>query len=788
MPARPGAAKQAASLGLGLIAFLLLSACAHFETDRQLTKGDYGQAERSLAVRPPAGEIKSDHLVRQCQTLAKLKKYGELEACLDQLEQNILRGDRRISSLGLFNPDVVLFPGDIIAIPPLMRATAALETGDFSRALREAQKSLDAIEQMDFGDKFNNWDRRIKLRALSLLVLANARLGNREAAETQLAAIENTGIGFSAGFWVKKEKDNELAKAYIALQKYDRALEYFGETDVRIVALHLFTFGILKLVEDKAWGFTELPRRFMRSRALLELGQREEAKRNLDRLLQNPATPTNGEIYWAVLYDRGRVAEAEGRQAEAARFYRRAIEVIESQRASIHTEASKIGFVGDKEEVYHRLIKVLFQDRRYADAFWYVERAKSRALVDLLASRQGQALTATVAGGELLRDLSEAERTERVAFAPAGESAKTHAPAGKRSIVLQEKLKQEHPRLASLVTVNVPAPEHIQNLLAEDETLLEYYLHGEDLYLFLLTRKDLTAIKKTTPGLPARVERFRRQLQNPSTRDYRIEAQALYQLLFAPAASLIKTENLTIVPHGILHYLPFQALFDGQNYLLDGYNLRYLPSAGVLPWLPPPRAPAGGPILILGNPDLNDPALDLRFAEEEAGIIAKIMPQARVLLRKEASRETFQREAHRYPYLHIAGHGVFKADAPLESALLLAGSGPQSGRLTIGDIYNLRLTADLVTLSACETALGKINAGDDVVGLTRGFLFAGAGAVVASLWEVDDEVTALLMGNFYSHLARMDKRRALRAAQMKVKETRHPFFWAAFQVTGGTVK
>ena len=122
---------------------------------------------------------------------------------------------------------------------------------------------------------------------------------------------------------------------------------------------------------------------------------------------------------------------------------------------------------------------------------------------------------------------------------------------------------------------------------------------------------------------------------------------------------------------------------------------------------------------------------------------------------------------------------------PLDSALLLAEDDTNDGKLTVGELYSLRLNADLVTLSACETGLGQINSGDDVVGLTRGFLYAGTSSVVASLWQVDDEATSQLMIQFYSELAQKPKSEALRAAQLTIrKKYPHPFFWSAFYLTG----
>jgi CHAT domain-containing protein len=204
------------------------------------------------------------------------------------------------------------------------------------------------------------------------------------------------------------------------------------------------------------------------------------------------------------------------------------------------------------------------------------------------------------------------------------------------------------------------------------------------------------------------------------------------------------------------------------------------------------RAPAGegesalGSMLVFGNPDLGDKRFDLPSAEVEARRVAATVPDARLLLRRQASLAAFRSEAPRYRLLHFASHGEFDPGHPLRSGLLLSGPSLEQGRLTAEALYGQRLDAELVTMSACETGLGQVQGGDDVVGLTRGFLFAGAGSVIASLWQVDDDATAALMIRLYGELGAHGKRDALRRAQIETMRTYpHPFFWAAFYLTGG---
>jgi CHAT domain-containing protein len=205
----------------------------------------------------------------------------------------------------------------------------------------------------------------------------------------------------------------------------------------------------------------------------------------------------------------------------------------------------------------------------------------------------------------------------------------------------------------------------------------------------------------------------------------------------------------------------------------------------VLKLLRPAQVTAGVQLLALGNPDLGDSKLDLQFAEGEARTVASLFPDSRLLVRKDASETNFRKAGSAFRRIHFATHGMFRADAPLSSGLFLAKDTDNDGVLTVGELYSTHLNADLVTLSACETGLGKIANGDDIVGLTRGFLYAGARSIVASLWSVDDRATAQLMESFYRNLAHMSKLEALRQAQINTRRAfPHPFFWAAFQLTG----
>lgn len=295
---------------------------------------------------------------------------------------------------------------------------------------------------------------------------------------------------------------------------------------------------------------------------------------------------------------------------------------------------------------------------------------------------------------------------------------------------------------------------------------------------------------------------LRYQLQKAATlpRDYagryaaalEVEARGalggLWELLLAPLAPhLGGMSRLTLVPHGALHGLPFHAFFDrqGGGYALDRWELLYAPSAAV--WHVgakrrrgvPGRLGDPGRALLMGVPDPGLPRI-----ADEIRALCDVLPGARALEGTAATTEAFRAHATGSRLIHLATHALFRPENPLFSGLRFA-----DGWLLARDLYGMRLTGcELATLSACRTGVGRVEAGDELFGLLRGFLAAGARSVAASLWPVDDEATARLMARFYSRLGEAggdDKAAALCAAAREAREERpHPYYWAPFVLVG----
>ena len=462
------------------------------------------------------------------------------------------------------------------------------------------------------------------------------------------------------------------------------------------------------------------------------------------------------------------------------------------------------------------------------------ERARARSFLDQLASnrldpRQGAdsellAQEATLRG-ELAR-LDRRLQQERIKPSGQRDVAVVRAVADQLTTSrrayddLLVQLKLSNPQYASLVSADPLPLAEVQKLLRPDVTLVSYFVTDEQALAFIIRRDsfEAVALPVTAEQLGEAVKAYRDYLAVLEGSEPPVLAQ-LSEWLIAPLKDKLITPLLGIAPHDMLHYLPFAALptaslpdkenrteNQGENrrYLSDDTILFTLPSVSVLPYvagrgevtspLPPDAAQSGSratsPLLAIAQPRAEG-LPSLRFAEEEGRAIAALYG-TQPLIGDAATEAAFRDRAPGSRLIHIAAHGQLNTVSPLFSRLILAPEAGDDGALEVHEIYGFDLTrADMVTLSACQTQLGSQSNGDDVVGLSRAFIYAGAPTVVASLWSVDDEATAALMKAFYTHLKDgMGKAQALAAAQSDLRRDEahpqwaHPFYWAAFVLTG----
>ena len=497
----------------------------------------------------------------------------------------------------------------------------------------------------------------------------------------------------------------------------------------------------------------------------------------LDSVLSNENISAFAELKQLALQQKGLVLIKLERPAEALFAFNDAITIIEQRRGNVSTEAQKLGYFGDKNLPYQQSIKLLISQGDDAAAFAMAERARSRTLVDMLADTQARR-------GQLPESLTTIEPS-LLAANDATKSRSTNALSTEETLTLRSRaLRRASPKerkeaeAKTLTSVQSYSATDLQALLKPSELLVEYVQLESQWYAFKVTSERVVAIELNLSGLENRIEAYRHQLQEPTNTTYYKEAKALYRDLIVPL-KLDTAQVLTIVPSGALNYLPFSTLHDGQQYLIQRQAIKLLPSVTSKAFLQSKKtAPR---LLAMGNP-----TGDLPGAEAEVAVLQRMLKGTTTVKREQASESFLKQKGGRFNMLHIASHGEFNPADPSASRLLLAPDAKNDGDLTMAEIYGLELNVNLVVLSACETGLNEIKNGEEIFGLTRGFLYAGSSNVVASLWKVDDRATKTLMEIFYQGLVHKPYAESLRDAQLSLQqgEFAHPFYWAAFQITG----
>jgi CHAT domain-containing protein len=490
---------------------------------------------------------------------------------------------------------------------------------------------------------------------------------------------------------------------------------------------------------------------------------------------------------------------------EAVEYYRKALESVESQRSLLQSEEMRSSFFEQMTQAYDGMIVSLMELGKVEEAFNISERVRSRTFLDLLGSRvdlsRGKAVELAAEERELKRRISALQINLEEENNPELKKELEKAEEQYRHFLAALRGKdREH---ASLLSVDPLTLKDVQALLKAGQTLLEFHILRNRTIAWTVTTKSVHAssIPYGKKELVEIIRSFRTSIEAIASEDrsvhvrrtedtvaatsYESASQRLYALLLHDSG-VREGSPLIIVPHDILHYLPFQALIapDGK-YLLEAHRISYLSSASLLRFTTEKKKKAGEEFLAFGNPDLGDPAYDLAYAESEVKEIAKLYQKADVFIRKDATKIKARELSGGSSILHFATHGEFNEKDPLKSALRLTRTREDDGKLSTGDIFTMNINASLVVLSACETALGKINRGDEVIGFTRAFIYAGAPSIITTLWRVNDRATFMLMQDFYHNLRTMGKADALRAAQLKLMaQYRHPFFWGAFILTG----
>jgi tetratricopeptide (TPR) repeat protein len=524
----------------------------------------------------------------------------------------------------------------------------------------------------------------------------------------------------------------------------------------------------------------------------------------------------------------GRLYLAQGREQEAEVALAQAVRETEQVRGTLAREAMRVSFLRDKTTVYEDLIQIYLNrgdEAGLRQAFQLAEQAKSRALVDWLANVVDATLDVHPDDPELVARLESLQADLNAAYNELlggsldGERTAVVSDVSRRIRAVESEIAKIHLTMAAPLTemATLDSPTGLDSSFHQPEdlpggmTLLAYHLLGEEVLAFiyrdgrLLARRKLTTRSEVATllgELAIEWDRFRADPDFVKRHLSRMERSAagllqrLYKVLIAPLEANLsvgqsqETPRLAIVPHDLLHQVPFHALYDGQRYLLERFQIGYAPSATVLALNRRRLLRRDGRAIVMGVADALIP-----HVTREAQAVAESLPATDLLLGEAATVSALEQHSASCRLLHLACHGLFRADNPQFSALKLS-----DGWLTAADVGRLSFSGAFVTLSACESGRSEVTGGDETIGLIRAFLRAGAVGLVVSLWLVEDETTAELMTSFYQNVSPNSKPwipgrasddpnprydTALRDAQLAIKERYpHPYYWAPFIFVG----
>ena len=338
-----------------------------------------------------------------------------------------------------------------------------------------------------------------------------------------------------------------------------------------------------------------------------------------------------------------------------------------------------------------------------------------------------------------------------------------------------------------------------------DKALICYTMGTESLYIIALDEEKERFVKiPFGPDETKAINQFYSHLSKPSIKtksEIDTLAKELYKLVLTDTKNLLEHEEIRIIPDGVLHYLPFEALINQNgDYLLTTHNISYSSSISTLLELKKKKVKNNGDLIAFApsfdsgsNLETNRLGLGpLLYNKKEVDAITAYF-DTDAFTNHEATLNRFNDHASNYKIIHLATHASANDEFPDYSYLAFAETDSVSSTLYIKDLYNRTINADLVTLSACQTGIGTLRKGEGMVSLSKGFYYAGAKSLVKSLWKINDKSTAILMEHFYEELGKgSSKDEALRQAKLKYLASiedqllKHPYYWAAFTVSGNT--
>ena len=543
---------------------------------------------------------------------------------------------------------------------------------------------------------------------------------------------------------------------------------------------------------------------------------------------------------WEAYAGLGALYAARKEVPAAIENYKKAIGIIEDLRVQLLLREYSSGFFKSKIPIYEALVDLLFEDSEknpsagaLEECLYYAEKAKARSFLDDL---QKARIDSSSLPRETVDELEQISR--KISHLSAELNDGSLSPADRTGLQEQlgkaeddyqlftKKIRAANPGYSRVVSSEPCRLPEIRRKLLDGETgIVEYFVGEENIYIFFITDRDLS-VRRLAPPESQRTVRLAGNYSgllssgDITNADVVPAGRKLYDALIGAAGRecLSGIRNLIFIPDRTLHYLPFEALVPGaqagsdrasSRFLLEDYGISYAPSASTLVSILErrERARAEADLLSIGSPRLGRNGKDLlseyylekrfvlhplEFASREMEAISKLLAPGsrRIVAGAEATEDRVKKlPLSEYKVLHFATHSLLDEMVASRSALVLssdAGSG-EDGFLQAREIYNLELNADLVVLSACQTAGGKMEKGEGIQGLSRAFFCSGSRSVVASLWNVNDESTSYFMKTFYGFLTDgKTKQEGLRRTKIRMCRSNdwRPYHWAAFVLIG----
>ncbi len=730
--------------------------------------------------------------------------------------------------------------------PPIRRALVMSDIAAVQAGMGQLNSALEHIERAraEVAGDGGGWELEpdLALQQADLLAQLNDFEAATDLYRDVIAAYKE--IEYPSG---QAEAEQGLGSLHLALEQYDLAEEALSRAyliqesfaDARPAALTQALLGDVQLQRgDSAAARESYLAALAVHRSLgdaaaeaVTLGALADLDRSLGdletaaagynaalALLEGRAAPT---VEWALHVGLGLTLRDKSQLAAAASELREAILQLEAIGGTLPVEERRYGYLEDKWSVHAELVLTELARGRSEAAFEASEKMRARQMIDLLARGRTHSGTLDEA---LVRDEQTLRRRigqlSRALYLPGPRTNMIRGPTAVADPRLDEvreslaaaqtqyqrllvDLKASSPEYASLVSGSTVGVADLQRLLPPGAVFIEYLFSDVASVAFVVSRADVAAVELPINRKELRqlVEFHRGTIGRPGSLGsadnlWRAPLRRLYQAVLAPieeAGHLNGRRRLIIAPHAELHYVPFQALLKpapgGERFLIESFDVAYVPSASVWVFLsererPTPRR---GILAMAPRPR------SLVASADEVRTLSRSERGVELLVGSRATESRFFEVAPEYRVIHLATYGVLNTVNPLFSFVELNPGRDSDGRLEVHEIFGLRLAADLVVLSACETALGSgfrqdVPPGDDWVGLVRAFLYAGAQSVVASQWRVDDRSTAVLMEHFYRSMrggssidaALADAQRAL----IRDGDYANPFYWAAFVSVG----